>query len=337
MRKTARETMNLLLVHPISTSSDSAIQAVGKLLTGKEPAPNKPYVILDTDHPLREGRDSFVLCPAYAKKSTEISSLSALDTEEARLFHKALQNLGRYEPAVDGAGKPMDLLAAAPYGTDRVTPESPLFNPFTGLIFVRVMAKVPRMDHLLDTIVRVGDKHNLDAVFDLKVLDTEGHEVYLIGPEFVALMDFVVSTCLWAQLPQLAAHRPFYNRRVALYAALDGKNGHLDMRGELKAVLEEFFDCHPQHAKSMRRSKKRSVHTAAEIVDLSQDDIDAFVRRSPCARRTGAGTFLSHPQNQRPPDTSSFCSRVSRQSVINPHRRRWRRSCHRRFRCRSVY
>jgi hypothetical protein len=62
------------------------------------------------------------------------------------------------------------------------------------------------MDHLLETIVQVGYKHNLDTVFDLKVLDAEGHEVYLIGPELVALMDFVVSTCLWAQLPQLALH-----------------------------------------------------------------------------------------------------------------------------------
>ena len=68
MRKTARETMNLLLVQPISTTSDSAIIAVGKLLTGKEPVPSKPYVILDKDHPLREGQDSFILCPANAKK-----------------------------------------------------------------------------------------------------------------------------------------------------------------------------------------------------------------------------------------------------------------------------
>ncbi len=56
-------------------------------------------------------------------------------------------------------------------------------------------------------------------------------------------MDFVVSTCLWAQLPLLAAYRPFYDRGVALYTALDGKDECLDIRAELKAVLEEFFDC----------------------------------------------------------------------------------------------
>ncbi len=298
--------MNLLLTQPISTASDSAIQAVGKLLTEKPTT--KPYIILGEGHPLREGHAGFILCPALSKKNAESSSLSASDTDEARLFHKALQNLGRFAPAVDGAGKPMDLLAAASYGTDRVTQESPLFNLFTSLIFVRVMAKLPRMDHLLETIVQVGDKHNLDAVFDLKVLDAEGHEVYLIGPEFAALMDFVVSTCLWAQLPQLALHRPYYNRRVALYVALDGKDGRLDMRAELKAVLEEFFDCHPQHARVERRSRRRTVHTE-ETMDLSQEDIDAFARPSrPSlgARGTGAGTILSHSQNQCPPDTSSF-------------------------------
>jgi hypothetical protein len=115
MRKNARETMNLLPTQPISTASDSAIQEVGKLLTGKESEPTKPYVILGEGHPLREGQARFILCPTYAKQNAETSSLSALDTDEARLFHKALQNLGRFAPAVDGAGKSMDLLAAAPW------------------------------------------------------------------------------------------------------------------------------------------------------------------------------------------------------------------------------
>ena len=295
--------MNALFVRSISTNSDSAIQAIGQLLTGK--VPTKPYMILGEDHPLREGVADFIMCPLNARKSAEMSTISSLGNEEERMFHKALQNMGRYEPAVDASGKPINLLAAAPYGTDRVTGESPLFNVFTAYMFVRVMTKIPRLDYMMEGITRDGDKHNLDKVFDIKVLNAKGHEVYLIGPEFVALMDFAVSTCIWAQLPLLAPHRPFYDRRVALYAALDGKDGRLDMRAELKAVLEEFFDSHPQHAKFVRRLQRKSAPTGDTIVDLTEEEINAFAR--PGARRSAAGTFLSHPQcgsqNQRLLDT----------------------------------
>ena len=266
--------MNTLLVHPISTKSDPAIQESGKMLTGKEPA--TPYVILGADHPLRAGCEDFILCPSHAKKSAEMSSLSALDCEGARLFHKALQNFSRYEPVLDQAGNPVDLLSAEPYGTDRVTKHSPLFNAFTGLLYTRVMAKIPRMEHLLTKIVRSGSKHKMDAVFDLKVMTAEGQGAYLIGPEFVALMDFIVCTCLWAQIPQLAPYRPFYERRVKLYAALDGKDGRLDMRAVLKAQLEAFFDRYPHHAKVVIRGMpKRSVCEAGSV-QVSEVDIEEF-------------------------------------------------------------
>ena len=107
--------MNALLVRPISTKSDPAIQEIGKMLTGKEPA--TPYVILGADHPLRAGCEDFILCPPNAKKDNEMSSLSALDTEGARLMHMAMQNFSRYEPVLDQAGNPVDLLSAEPYGT----------------------------------------------------------------------------------------------------------------------------------------------------------------------------------------------------------------------------
>ncbi len=89
-------------------------------------------------------------------------------------------------------------------------------------------------------------------------------------------MDFIVSTCLWAQLPLLAPHRPFYDRRVQLYTALDGKDGRQDMRKELKAVLEAFFDRHPQHAKHTNRPMKRAVAHAGETGKLTQAEIEEF-------------------------------------------------------------
>jgi hypothetical protein len=85
-----------------------------------------------------------------------------------------------------------------------------------------------------------------------------------------------------------------------MYARLDGKDGRLDMRAELKAVLEEFFDSHPHHAKTARRSKKRSAPSGETVVDLSQEDVDEFARPSTGARRTGAGTFFSHPAESTP-------------------------------------
>ena len=275
MRKTTRELMNTLLLGRISSTSDSAFQEIGKLLTGKDPA-TTPYVILAPGHPLREGIHDFVLCPTDAKKSAQIASLSALDSERARQFHMALQNMGRYAPAFDPDGNPVDLLSAAPYGTERVTAHSPLFNAFTGLVYSRVMAKIPRMDNLLAKIVRDGEVHKLDEVFNLKAMNEEGEGEFLVGPKFAALMDFIVSTCLWAQLPQLAPHRPFYDRRVQLYTTLDGKDGRQDMRKELKAVLEAFFDRHPQHAKPTNRPMKRAVVHAGETAKLTQAEIEEF-------------------------------------------------------------
>jgi hypothetical protein len=70
----------------------------------------------------------------------------------------------------------------------------------------------------------------------------------------------------------------------------------MDMRAELKAVLEEFFDCHPQHAKNSVRRKRTAPAICDNVVDLSQDDIDAFVVR-PRSARTGAGTLHISPQN----------------------------------------
>jgi hypothetical protein len=118
-------------------------------------------------------------------------------------------------------------------------------------------------------------------------------------------MDFVVSTCLWAQLPLLAEHRPFYDRRVAMYARLDGKDGRLDMRAELKAVLEEFFDSHPQiphHAKTARRSKKRSAPSGETVMDLSQEDVDEFAPK--LRARVPGHVALEQARGRRP----TFCS-----------------------------
>lgn len=275
MRKTTRELMNTLLLDPISSASDSAFQEIGKLLTGKDPA-TTPYVILAPGHPLREGVHDFVLCPVDAKRSAQISSLCALDSEGARQFHTALQNLGRYAPAIDTDGNPVNLLSAAPYGTGRVTAHSPLFNDITALVFARVMGKMPRMDYVLAKIVCNGGVHKLDEVFNLKAMNEKGEGEFLVGPKFAALMDFIVSTCLWAQLPQLAQHRPFYDRRVQLYTALDGKDGRKDMRKELKAVLEAFFDRHPHHAKPTNRPMKRAVVQAGETGELTQAEIEEF-------------------------------------------------------------
>jgi hypothetical protein len=105
-----------------------------------------------------------------------------LDTEEKRQFPKALQNLGRYASTVDEEGNPIDLMAAAPFGTDRVKPVSPFFIVIIGLLFARVMVKIPRLDHIMESIYREKGKHKLDKLFDLKTIDAEGHEVHLIGP-----------------------------------------------------------------------------------------------------------------------------------------------------------
>jgi hypothetical protein len=259
------------------------------LLTGKDPA-TTPYVILAPGHPLREGIHDFVLCPMDAKRSAQISSLSALDSEGARQFHMALQNMGRYAPTIGTDGNPVDLLSAAPFGTERVTPHSPLFNAFTALVYARVMAKIPRMDFLLAKIVRTGEGHKMDEVFNLEAMNEKGEGEFLVGPKFVALMDFIVSTCLWAQLPLLAPHRPFYDRRVQLYTALDGKDGRKDMRKELKAVLEAFFDRHPQLAKPTNRPMKRVVAHAGETVMLTQAEIEQFAAPTTCEARAGAPT-----------------------------------------------
>ena len=54
------------------------------------------------------------------------------------------------------------------------------------------------------------------------------------------------------------------------------------MRAELKAVLEAFFDSHQDHAKSGLQLNKSVRPLFDDLVDLSQEDIDAFC--APAAR-----------------------------------------------------
>jgi hypothetical protein len=48
------------------------------------------------------------------------------------------------------------------------------------------------------------------------------------------------------------------------------------MRKELNAVLEAFFDRHPQHAKHTNKPMKRAVAHAGETGTLTQAEIEEF-------------------------------------------------------------
>ena len=121
----------------------------------------KQYVILGEDHPLRaEFADypaSFVLCPADAQKTDvlliSLLSLSALGTDCSTRPCRILvvTRLQLTEPAIQSTC--WQQAPAAPYGTDRVTMTRyiPLLKEFTCPIYLRVMAKIPRTDCLLDT------------------------------------------------------------------------------------------------------------------------------------------------------------------------------------------
>ena len=187
---------------------------------------------------------------------------------------KAFQNLGRIEPQFDAANpsKRVDQFAVAPFV--KVRSDGPLFNTLTAHLVFNVMGKGPRMDWIFDAERTSDGNFDMTRVFNRKT-EFDERPKFVIGPAFMAYMDFIAHTAIFAQLPNINHHRSFYALRLKQYELLDGSNGRRDMRSELKTALEQYLADYPQACTSVR--KKRTSNTAAnekEIVITDEEVLD---------------------------------------------------------------
>ena len=92
-------------------------------------------------------------------------------------------------------------------------------------------------------------------VFARKQLNEDGppSDRHLINEEFVAMLDYYVAASLSAKVADADAMVPFCLERVALYKALDGKDGRRDWRPVLLEQLTSWLTGFPECA-----SRKRS-------------------------------------------------------------------------------
>ncbi len=68
---------------------------------------------------------------------------------------------------------------------------------------------------------------------------------FLINEELVAMMDWLVASCLSAEVAEARGLNNFYKERVNLYKHLNGSEGRRDWRKELVAVLESWLERFP--------------------------------------------------------------------------------------------
>jgi hypothetical protein len=283
VRKATRNAVNSIFVDPISKGSSPELQAIAKLITGKSPNADdssQSMSLIHYDHKLRDSlsdRTTFVLCPVSAKN--EKSSLHNLSTDTQKDFFKLLQNTGRIVPLFDKDGKQVDLLAQDTFAQHTV--DSPMFNILTGYFFFNAMAKGPRMADIFVAEIeqRADGTYSMSKIFEKRVITSTGEKgEYLLGPRFMALLDFYVATSIYGGIPAAQDHRGFFELRARQYGVMTGVDGSRDMRKELQTVLEDYLNRFPFKIAQVRRARKSgSSFATPEVVDLTEEELrDGF-------------------------------------------------------------
>ena len=84
--------------------------------------------------------------------------------------------------------------------------------------------------------------------------DGSPSEDFLINEEFVAMMDWLVATCLSAGVADARNLDEYYRRQVKLYKHFNGNEGKRNWRDDLCAELERWLERFPAAAKRSRTS-----------------------------------------------------------------------------------
>ena len=121
--------------------------------------------------------------------------------------------------------------------------------------------------------------HNMTKVFARRVITSTGEKgEHLLGPRFMALLDFYVATSIYGGIPAAQDHRGFFELRARQYGVMTGVDGSRDMRKELQTVLEDYLNRFPFKIAQVRRARKLgSSFATPEVVDLTEEELrDGF-------------------------------------------------------------
>ena len=62
----------------------------------------------------------------------------------------------------------------------------------------------------------------------------------MLNEEFIASLDYLISTCLWPSIVDARNQALYYHQRVAFYKHFDGREGRSNWRSELYQCLSDW-------------------------------------------------------------------------------------------------
>lgn len=97
---------------------------------------------------------------------------------------------------------------------------------------------------------------------------------FLITGEFIAMLDYYVTTSLSERLSDAVELRPFYDKRVVLYKALNGRDGERDWRSLLLAQLQDWLSKFLDSTNKRKNRLSRGVYsTQLNVPALDVDEM----------------------------------------------------------------
>jgi hypothetical protein len=228
--------------------------------------PGAITVIIGQDHPIRVGVEGpFVLCPKGAdpKKDAKSSLHNYAEHEVQKAFvENFLGNIGRFTAGAQGMNIREPPFLQRAQGL-------PLFNDVYCYLYFHVFAGCQKMGWLLP-----GKDWSIDNIFDRRVLKSDGTASadYMLSERLVAHWDFYIFTAIYASQTTVTAFREFYDRRVGVYRALNGKDGRVNWRAVLKEKLISYFQRFPDCCEYVgKRRKSGGSATNVVVADPSVD------------------------------------------------------------------
>ena len=230
-------------------------------------APGTSTHVIGPLHPIRVGvAGAFVLCPKGADKSDPRSSLHNYSEHDAQkaFVENFLGYIGRFKGGAPGMN-----IMEAPFLTRANLKGLPVFNDVYCWLYYHVFSGCQKMSWLLP-----GKEWTLGSIFNRRVLKSDGtpSDEYMLSARLVAHWDFYIVTSIYASQPHITAMREFYDRRLAVYQGLDGKEGRMDWRADLKDKLTSYLARFPGCCDSVGKRRKSGglAGTAADVPDAAR-------------------------------------------------------------------
>ena len=166
----------------------------------------------------------------------------------------------------------------APFLTRANLKGLPVFNDVYCWLYYHVFSGCQKMSWLLP-----GKDWTLGSIFNRRVLKSDGtpSDEYMLSARLVAHWDFYIVTSIYASQPNITAMREFYDRRLAVYQGLDGKEGRMDWRAVLKDKLTSYLARFPGCCDSVgKRRKSGGLAGTAADVPVAARSIDPQMAQS---------------------------------------------------------